>query len=135
MLDEIDTTDRRDQADERRVLELGGGKGLCDGDDASHDGVNAAEIGIAAGSESRDGEGAVGEHEAGIEGAEIAVLQAACVGDRVFCGGGILPSDGGSGRNGDRPWNEVGRAAFNNDGGNGGRCGGRPGREQSYGEQ
>ncbi len=66
------------------ILKLGGGKRISDGDDAPHDGVNAAEVGVAAGSESRDGEGAVREHEAGIEGAEIGLLHTADMGHGMF---------------------------------------------------
>jgi hypothetical protein len=45
------------------LLELGEQLGgLCDGDDPTHDGVNAAEVGVLAWSESGKCKGAVREH-------------------------------------------------------------------------
>lgn len=133
--DEKDQIDRRDQTDERRVLELGGKLGAVrNGDDSAHDGVNAAEVGVSAWSESGECEGAVGEHEAGVEGAVIAVFQAAGVGDGMFRGGGVFPLDWRAGRDGDRLRHKVGGATLDNDGGVRGRRCRRPGREQSHGE-
>ena len=68
----------------RTILKLGRGEYISDGDDATHDGVNAAEVEVAARSESWDGEGTVREHEAGIEGAEIALLHTADMGHCMF---------------------------------------------------
>lgn len=92
-----DEIDQIDQTDERRVLELGGELGAVgDDDDSAHDGMNAAEIGVTAWSESGERKGAVRKHEAGVEGAVIAVLQTAGMGDGMFRCGGIFPLDGRS---------------------------------------
>ena len=66
-----DEIDQIDQTDEKRVLELGGGERVCNGDDAVHDGMDAAEIRVLAGSQPRKCKIAAWSDDSRIEGAAV----------------------------------------------------------------
>lgn len=80
------------------MLELGGGgaKRICDSDDAVHDGMDAAEIRVLAGSQLRKCKVAAWPDDSRIEGAGVSLLQATDVGDRMIGGCGVVPPDRGS---------------------------------------
>ena len=90
--DEIDPID---QTDERRVLELGGSgvKRICDGHDAVHDGMDAAEVRVLTGGQPRKCKVAAWPDDSRIEGAGVSLLQATDVGDRMIGGCGVVPCD------------------------------------------
>lgn len=122
-------------SDERRVLELGGELGAVgDGDDPAHDGMNAADVGVTAGSESWKCKGAVRKHETGVEGAVITLLQTAGMGDGMFRCGGIFPLNWRPSRDDGGLRYKVGGTTLDNDGRVRRRRGRRPGREQSQDE-
>ena len=79
-----------------RMLELRRHEGVADGNDSMHDGMDSAEIGVATGNQPWKCKATVWQGDSGIECADVPIFQTAQVGDRVFGGGGIFPSDGGS---------------------------------------
>lgn len=126
-----DEIDKRDQIDERQALELGGDVSVCDGNDSVHDGVDAAEIGVVAGSQPWVCKVAVWQDNPGVECAGLPIFQTAHMRDGMFGGCGIVPSDGDSAGYGGGFWDEIGRPAIDDDGSVRRRGGGWPGCEES----
>ena len=128
-----DEIDQIDQTDERWVLELGGGgvKRICDGHDAVHDGMDAAEVRVLTGGQHRKCKVAAWPDDSRIEGAGVSLLQATDVGDRMIGGCGVVPRDRSSTGDGGRLRDKIGRSAIDNDGGVWRRGSGWPGGEQS----
>lgn len=93
--------------------------------------MDAAEIGVVTGSQPWKCKAAVWPDDPGIERAGIPILQTAHVGDRVFGGCGVVPSDGGSAGYGGRLRDEIGRPTIDDDGGVWRRGGDWPGCEES----
>ena len=61
-----------------------------------HDGMETADIGVVTGSQPWKSKAAVGQDDPGIECAYVPIVQTAYVGNRVFGGCGVVPSDGGT---------------------------------------
>jgi hypothetical protein len=59
---------------ERRALELRGSECVRDGNDSVHDGMEAAEVGVAAGSQPLKGKAAVWPDDSGIECAGVTIF-------------------------------------------------------------
>ena len=77
------------------MLELRRHEGVADGNDSVHDGVDSAEIGVTTGSQPWKCKTAVWQDDSGVECADASIFQTAQVGNRVFGGSGVFPSDGG----------------------------------------
>ena len=61
-----------------------------------HDGMDTAEIGVAAWNQPWMCKAAVWPNDPGVERADVPIFQTTQVGDCVIGGGGVIPSDGGS---------------------------------------
>ncbi len=59
---------------ERRALELGGDERVCYGNDSVHDGMDAAEVGVATGSQPWKCKAAVWPDDSGIECAGVPIF-------------------------------------------------------------
>lgn len=78
------------------MLELRRHKGVADSHDSVHDGVDSAEIGVATGGQPWKCKAAVRQNDSGVERADAPIFQTAQMGNRMFGGSRIFPSDGGS---------------------------------------
>ena len=78
------------------MLELRRHEGVADGHDSVHDGMDSAEIGVATGSQPWKCKAAVRQDDSGVECAGAPIFQTTQVGNCVFSGSGVFPSDGGS---------------------------------------
>jgi len=79
-------------------------------------------------------EGSIGHEDTGVECTGCAILHTPYVGNGMFGGSWVFPSDGGSGQDGCRLWDEIGRSAVDNDGGIGRHGCARPRGQEANGE-
>lgn len=95
------------------LLQLGRAGGVGYGDDAMHDGMNAADVGIVPGCEAGNGKGAVWQNHAGIKGARLPVFQTTLMGNGVFSRSGIVPPNRHLAGDRHSPRDEIGRPVLN----------------------